>query len=174
MLTINFCTARGVTVVNERCNGFRDGLFSRNVTAYTNVFVEPTDPELFRATVEQAVNRDDEDDWSGVGLLLAGQPNHIPGIDLLMDHPGAKAGAIDVSEALYQALEDDLLLFGVDQQPYLQGYLALPLLTYKAWIDQGLLNPLLSTGPAFVDSYSSTDKHGFTRDSQPNNYFEVC
>jgi len=160
--------AQGVDVVDERCDGFRDGLVATSPNAnYTNIFVDPTNRTAYMMAVEGAVGV--AGDWEGIGLFLAGQPNHLPGIELLGKHLKATAGAIDVSDALYQALDDGIILFGVDQQPYLQGYFAIPLLTLAATTGETLLNPLLETGPSFVTTSPSAEQVACQ-----TNYNEVC
>jgi len=85
---------------------------------------------LYQEQVEASIDIDGE--WTGIGLLLAGQANHEPGLQVQSSHAGLQLGAIDVSDALYAALSDNKIEFGIDQQSYLQGSLPLPLLTWNA------------------------------------------
>jgi simple sugar transport system substrate-binding protein len=62
-----------------------------------------------------------------------------------------KLATFDLSPDVLTAVRDGKLLFAVDQQPYLQGYLPIALLAERA---RHLLMPargeLIPTGPQFV------------------------
>ncbi|MFV0463612.1 MAG: sugar ABC transporter substrate-binding protein [Nostocoides sp.] len=65
----------------------------------------------------------------------------------------AKIGTFDTSAELVKAIQDGSIQFAVDQQPYLQGYLAVDSL----WLYKNNGNTLgggknVATGPAFIDS----------------------
>jgi hypothetical protein len=104
---------------------------------------------LYRSAVEAVVN-DDNGDWRGYGLLLAGQIHLAPAVTLLEDHPGVTMGTFDTSDDIFDALDKHQIAFGIDQQPYLQGYLPIPLLTYFSYSKQHLQNEFIESGPSFV------------------------
>ncbi|HEV2067582.1 MAG TPA: hypothetical protein VGR08_12175, partial [Thermomicrobiales bacterium] len=51
-----------------------------------------------------------------------------------------------------QAIQDGTLLFAIDQQQYLQGYLPIVLLNLYVTNANTIANPVLMTGPGFVTS----------------------
>jgi simple sugar transport system substrate-binding protein len=56
----------------------------------------------------------------------------------------------DLSSAILQAIQQGGMLFAIDQQPYLQGYLAVVWLSlYKRNVGT-VVSPVITTGPAFV------------------------
>jgi simple sugar transport system substrate-binding protein len=69
-----------------------------------------------------------------------------------LDRPGAvKVGTFDLGPDVLRAVQDRQLLFAVDQQAYLQGYLPVVLLAERA--RYGLFpaqGDVLATGPNFV------------------------
>lgn len=58
----------------------------------------------------------------------------------------------DLSPAVFQAIQQGNMLFAVDQQPYLQGYLPVVLLTLYQANDDVVASQTVSTGPLFVTS----------------------
>jgi simple sugar transport system substrate-binding protein len=63
-----------------------------------------------------------------------------------------KLATFDMDETALQRIKDGTQLFAIDQQPYLQGYLAVSLL--NSYVNFGLdlpTKPIL-TGPGIVDS----------------------
>ncbi|MGG7377486.1 hypothetical protein ACQ7B2_01375, partial [Escherichia coli] len=62
-----------------------------------------------------------------------------------------KVGTFDLGPDVIQAVRDGRLLFAVDQQPYLQGYLPVVMLVQRAryglFPDEG---GVIATGPHFV------------------------
>mmetsp|Transcript_2534 Transcript_2534/g.5524 ORF Transcript_2534/g.5524 Transcript_2534/m.5524 type:complete len:155 (-) Transcript_2534:412-876(-) len=119
-----------VNVVIDRCDGFADGVTEAGGTFVESIDVDANKFKLYQEQVEASIDIDGE--WTGIGLLLAGQANHEPGLQVQSSHAGLQLGAIDVSDALYAALSDNKIEFGIDQQSYLQGSLPLPLLTWNA------------------------------------------
>ena len=71
-------------------------------------------------------------------------------VGVVQEHPELLAGAFDVDSTLYQALDDGELLFGINQQGYLQGYWPVVLLTWFDYTQEALINNQILTGPAFV------------------------
>ena len=56
----------------------------------------------------------------------------------------------DLSPEVLQAIVDGNVLFAIDQQQYLQGYLPIVLLTLNAENLNTVANPVIMTGPGFV------------------------
>jgi simple sugar transport system substrate-binding protein len=62
-----------------------------------------------------------------------------------------------LSSTVFQAIEQGEMLFAIDQQPYLQGYLPIVLLTlYKTNLST-VMTPDLLTGPDFVTKSNVTE-----------------
>ena len=61
-----------------------------------------------------------------------------------------KLATFDLSSDVLQAIKSGQMLFAIDQQQYLQGYLPIVLLTlYKTNLNT-IANDILQTGPGFV------------------------
>lgn len=56
-----------------------------------------------------------------------------------------------------------------DQNPYLQGYLPVPLLTWQAYTKEALINRYGESGPAFIERTPSTDEQACA-----DVYFKAC
>jgi hypothetical protein len=78
-------------------------------------------------------------------------------------------GTFDTSDEIFDALDKNQIAFGIDQQPYLQGYLPIPLLTYFSYSKQHLQNEFIESGPSFVTSSPSEQEQ-----ICEVNLFEVC
>ncbi|CAB9527689.1 Periplasmic binding proteins and sugar binding domain of LacI family [Seminavis robusta] len=142
--------APGNVVLIDRCGGFEKAMKEANIPYLGAVTVPDDNAELFVNNVETFVRTENNDDYSGLGVMLAGGPQHGPGIMLKEKHPEILAGAFDTSDAFYKGLDDGKLMFGMDQGPYLQGYLPIPLLAWQAQTMQNTVNHLIETGPDFV------------------------
>jgi simple sugar transport system substrate-binding protein len=127
-----FDHAPGNVVLIDRCGGFQKAAEEKGIPYLGPVTVPDDNAELFVNNVETFIRDSNNNEWSGLGILLAGQPQHEPGLTLKDGHPEILVAAFDTSDALYQGLEDGKALFGMDQGPYLQGYLPIPLLTWQA------------------------------------------
>lgn len=154
-----------------RCDGFRDAINNTTDTnaVYVGAIAAPHDNvPLFQEVVEDGITTEG-DDWEGLGLLMVSDPFVSGGLAVKKSHPGVLLGCFDESPVVHGALDDSLLLFGIDQQPYLQGYLPIPLLTWLSHTKQPLLSRFLETGPKLVEQSPSADR-AFCE----NNVFEVC
>lgn len=137
----------GNVALDLRCEGFAEGLgdIPSEVVA-----VDLTDPAGAQAAVEAALSSDDTVD----GILTLGPTGADPALAAL-DAAGkadsVKIATFDLSEDVLNAINDGRMLFAIDQQQYLQGYLGVMIVTQFA--QYGLLpgggNPIL-TGPGFV------------------------
>jgi simple sugar transport system substrate-binding protein len=63
-----------------------------------------------------------------------------------------KHGTFDLSEAVITAIRDGTTRFTIDQQPFLQGYIAVQTLMLKARYGITPVIPVTPTGPSFVDA----------------------
>jgi simple sugar transport system substrate-binding protein len=134
----------GNAALDLRCEGFREGLRGQvEVLA-----VDLADPTTAQSRVANALEtRGDVD-----GILTLGPTGADPTIAALRD--AGKLGDItvatfDLSPSALKAVRDGDLLFAIDQQQFLQGYLPIEMLTHYAQLGLAPANDVL-TGPAFV------------------------
>ncbi len=137
----------GNVALDLRCEGFAEGLggIPSEVVA-----VDLTDPAGAQAAVEAALSSDDSID----GILTLGPTGADPALAALESSGRAESvqiGTFDLSENVLTALDAGEMLFAIDQQQYLQGYLGV--LIASQYAQYGLLPgggaPVL-TGPGFV------------------------
>jgi simple sugar transport system substrate-binding protein len=137
----------GNAALDQRCDGFADGLGGIPSTV---VEVDLTDPAGAQAAIEAALSSDDTID----GILTLGPTGADPALAAL-ESAGltgeVQIATFDLSENVLAAISDGDMLFAIDQQQYLQGYLGVLIVTQYA--QYGLLagggQPIL-TGPGFV------------------------
>jgi simple sugar transport system substrate-binding protein len=79
-------------------------------------------------------------DWAASGIMQAGMNGKVA------------LGSFDMNEAGLNRIKDGSQTFVIDQQPYLQSYLAVSLM--NSYLEYGLTIPTapILTGPGFVDS----------------------
>jgi len=106
-----------------------------------------------------------------VGLYLSGQGDHLCGMEFAKAKSGVVVGASDVTSMLYEGMKDPntTILFGIDQQAYLQGYHPSSLLTLQVTNNQRLQNLLFEAGPSFVKTPPTQ-----TEQLCQDNNFAVC
>ena len=151
-----------------RCRGFKDGIATLDGVEFMGHFPVPVDnAEQFVIDVNSAVARNG--DWKGVGLLNAGADSIPDLLRVLEVHPGAVAATFDQSDLIYEAINDGRLLFGIDQQPLLQGYIPVYLLAYSVPTHQDLADFVIQTGPSFLEG-PPTDEQRVCE----SNLFCVC
>lgn len=165
-----FDHAPGNVVTEQRCQGFGDAIadFPGDVT-YMGKFDVPLDNKAeYKLIVEAAVGQDG--DWTGVGILLLGSSQVEPYRETLSEaHPGAYVGSFDLNEELYAGLDSGIFLFGIDQQPVLQGNMPVILLALVAYTKQSLKNHFVESGPDFVETAPSPESKICEA-----NFFKVC
>ena len=107
---------------------------------------------------------------SGIGFVSLNAPAQLEALlQLKESHPGFVMGTFDLSDLAFSALDDGLLQFGIDQEPYLQGYWPIPVLTLAAQTDQKLLNKAIASGPSFVTASPT----GAQKTCEAS-FYEVC
>ena len=171
--TEKFCCsnhAPGVDVLNDRCGGMKSGVEENGKSNTFDVPVDPNDCDAWKNAILESCTPDEGKDWSTIGLYLAGQANHKCGVEFLKEYNAAYAVASDVSEDLYKGMKDGRnILFGIDQQSYLQGYLPFSHLTLAVTNDQMIENDFIQTGPHQV---TEPPLEHFEECAESN--FEVC
>ncbi|MEI2778877.1 MAG: substrate-binding domain-containing protein [Tetrasphaera sp.] len=133
--------------LTDRCDGFTKELTAGGGKV-TTVNIGGTHLQADQETVEAALAKD-----AGIDGILA------TGIQSFSASGGAlqarglfgkvKLGTFDISLANLQAVQSGQTLFVVDQQPFLQGYLAVQTATFAARYGQSPYAPIY-TGPSMV------------------------
>ncbi|WP_375423869.1 substrate-binding domain-containing protein [uncultured Friedmanniella sp.] len=146
------CTIQqtGSVALEDRCAGVKDSFPNTE-----NIQVNGADDSAVTSALQAKFAQDKDINW--VITLGAAQS-----LDAIKAEDGAgstaKIGTFDLNKDAAQAVKDGKLQFCIDQQPYLQGYLAITqLYLYKKNGNvMGAGKPSL-TGPSFVDS-TNVDK----------------
>ncbi|MFF9622367.1 sugar ABC transporter substrate-binding protein [Streptomyces griseosporeus] len=132
--------------LTQRCDGVKK-TFSGSVE---NLYVNGTDMPSVKSTITAKLKQD-----SGIDHVIAlGAPIALTASQAVSEAGSkAKVATFDLNKELTGAISKGTIEFAVDQQPYLQGYLAIDSL----WLYKNNGNymgggeqPVL-TGPAFVD-----------------------
>jgi simple sugar transport system substrate-binding protein len=135
----------GNVALDLRCEGFTKGLGSGASVQVLSVSMDPT---AINSAVKAAVQQNPNVD----GVLALGPSAAEPTLQAL-EEAGAlervRLGTFDLSPSVLQALVDGKMLFAIDQQQYLQGYLPVALLSLNK--RYGVMpTGVVMTGPGFV------------------------
>jgi simple sugar transport system substrate-binding protein len=140
----------GNAALTLRCKGFQEGLAQTGGTVKV-IGVNLSSPTQTQQTIEAALQHDPTID----GILTLGPTGASPAIKALQDLNKLgqiKLATFDLSSDVLNAIKSGQMLFAIDQQQYLQGYLPIVLLTlYKTNLNT-IANDILQTGPGFVTS----------------------
>lgn len=148
--------------LDDRCFGLRDAIADSGLDITYEGVIYPPEGQTYHDNVVlyQKIVHDfipEEGDWDGIGLLLVSDP-FAEGSVLLQDqHPKLLIGAFDSGEKVVSYVDEGRILFAVDQQPYIQGYLAVRLLAWHAHTKQGLVTRLFESGPQFIEEGPSAE-----------------
>ena len=150
--------AFGNAALLQRCQGFRDAIADHggDVSFGRHLDVPSDNIEQYVINVEEAVEEDGG--WEGVGLIGFGSDPYPSMQRVLGEHPDVVAGTFDTSDLVFEDLMEGKILFGIDQQPYLQGKMPVYLLSYMVYTKQALVNHVIQSGPSFVSDYPSNAK----------------
>lgn len=138
----------GNVALDERCRGFTDGITAAGGTVEV-LAVEISDPTGAQQAIEAALTADPEIN----GILTLGPTGAAPAmaaLDSLGQTGTIKLATFDLSPEVLEGVRDGNVLFAIDQQQYLQGYLPVVLLTLYAKNLNTVANPVIMTGPGFV------------------------
>lgn len=130
--------------LEERCKAFAD-TFGGKVE---NLQVDGTDDAAVQSTITSKLQSDKSIDT----VLTLGGQYAIDAVGAVKDSGStAKIATFDLSEDVITAIEDGTILFAVDQQPYVQGFLGVTGLYLKSinGNDIGGGQPI-NSGPAFI------------------------
>ena len=141
----------GNAALTLRCKGFQEGLTQADGGTAKVIGVNLSNPTQTQQTIEAALQHDTSID----GILTLGPTGATPTIKALQDLNKLgqiKLATFDLSSDVLNAIKSGQMLFAIDQQQYLQGYLPIVLLTlYKTNLNT-IANDILQTGPGFVTS----------------------
>ncbi|MFI9155012.1 sugar ABC transporter substrate-binding protein [Streptomyces sp. NPDC053367] len=137
---------QGNVGLTQRCDGVKK-TFSGTLE---NLFVNGTDMPSVKSTITAKLKRDGDIDH----VVALGAPIALTATQSVSEAGSdAEVATFDLNKELTKAISAGTIEFAVDQQPYLQGYLAIDSL----WLYENNGNymgggeqPVL-TGPAFVD-----------------------
>jgi simple sugar transport system substrate-binding protein len=135
---------QGSVALETRCAGVKAGAPNT-----TNVNVNGTDIASVTSTITASLQQDPSIDH----IVTLGAPIAMAALDSVSQASSdAKVVTFDLSPEVAQAIQENRIEFSIDQQPYVQGYMAVDSL----WLyltnrnDMGGGLPVL-TGPSFVD-----------------------
>ncbi|MDH6222281.1 sugar ABC transporter substrate-binding protein [Streptomyces pseudovenezuelae] len=136
---------QGQVALEARCAGLKKGFSGKTDILYVN----GTDMPSVKSTITAKLKQDSSIDQ----VVTLGAPIALTAVQSLSDAgTRAKVATFDLSKDLVKAVQNGTIEFAVDQQPYLQGYLAVDSLwLYKTNgnFSGGGAAPVL-TGPAFI------------------------
>jgi simple sugar transport system substrate-binding protein len=138
----------GNAALELRCKGFREGLAMTGGTV-TEIGVTLSNPTQTQQTIQAALQHDPSID----GILTLGPTGATPAIKALqaLNKLGQiKLATFDLSSDVLNAIKAGQMLFAIDQQQYLQGYLPIVLLTLYRTNLNTVANDIIQTGPGFV------------------------
>ncbi|MFD8004820.1 sugar ABC transporter substrate-binding protein [Streptomyces mirabilis] len=142
--------------LTQRCDGVKKTFSGKTETLYVN----GTDMPSVKSTITAKLKQDSAIDY----VVTLGAPYALTAVQSAGDAGSkAKIATFDLNKDLTGAISKGTIQFAVDQQPYLQGYLAVDSLwLYKTNgnYSGGGEQPIL-TGPAFVDKSNVDTIAGF-------------
>jgi simple sugar transport system substrate-binding protein len=134
--------------LDARCKGVTDAI-TKAGGKVTVLAVDLNNPTDAQQRIQGALTADSSID----GVMALGPTGAGPA--LLAVQQAGKTGSVklatfDLSPEVLQAILKGDMLFAIDQQQYLQGYLPIVLLTLYRTNLNTIANPVLMTGPGFV------------------------
>lgn len=136
----------GNVSLDDRCNGFKDGLGKSGGTSeVVGVTMDPTESS---SRVEAYLTAHPETD----AVLALGPSVAGPIMQRLRDNGALgnlKMGTFDLSPEVLEAVDKGDMMFAIDSQQYLMGYLPVVFFTMKAMYGTAPTADVM-TGPAFI------------------------
>lgn len=134
--------------LDARCKGFTDAM-AKGGGKVEILAVDLTNPNESQQRIEAALASKKDVD----GLMALGPTGALPAIKALKS--AGKTGQVklatfDLSPEVLQSIKQGDILFAIDQQQYLQGYLPIVLLTLYRTNLNTIANSVLMTGPGYV------------------------
>lgn len=143
---------QGNSALAARCNGFTEGMGDANVS---ELAVQGNDPTSAQNAIEQRISGNaDLDGLLALGPLAANPM--LAAVSAQNMHDQLNLATFDLGTDILQAISDGQLMFAIDQQQFLQGYLPVVLLTNYIQYGVAPVNEI-QTGPAFVTQQEADD-----------------
>jgi len=141
------CTIQqsGSVALEDRCAGVKDSFPNTE-----NLQVNGADDAAVTTAIQAKLTQDPSINW----IITLGAPQALDSIKATQGAGSkAKIGTFDTNPDAAQAVKDGKIQFFIDQQPYLQGYMAVTQL-YLFKKNGNVLGggQAVLTGPSFVDS----------------------
>jgi len=138
----------GNAALDLRCRGFADAMAAAG-SAVTVLPVELGDPTETQQRIQAGLSGDPAVD----GILALGPTSALPALHAL--EQAGQLGRIafatfDLTPEVLDAIAQGHILFAIDQQQYMQGYLPVILLSLYLRNENTIPHEVLRTGPGFV------------------------
>jgi simple sugar transport system substrate-binding protein len=149
----------GNAALDERCRGLRDAVEAAGGTVRT-LPVDLADPDDAQQRVRNALASGEPVD----GILTLGPGGAVPTLHALRaagQLGRITLGTFDLDAQILEAVAAGDVLFAIDQQPYLQGYLGV--VSMVKYLETGAIaggGEIIRTGPAFVTRESAAQVIG--------------
>lgn len=144
------CINKGVgdPDLDDRCRGINDAMTQAGGRSKV-LPIDLNNPTLAQQKIQANLTKD-----PSINAVMALSPISaslaIAAIQRVGRSSQIMLATFDLSSAVFQDIEQGTMLFAIDQQPYLQGYLPIVLLNlYKTNLNTAE-NPVIMTGPNFV------------------------
>lgn len=139
--------SQGESQLEARCDGVIKGMAGAKVQ---RMYVNGTDDSAVTTGIQAKLTQDPAIDH----VMTLGAPIALDAVQSVQGaNSKAKIVTFDTSSQLVSAIKDKKVEWAIDQQPYLQGYLAVDALwLYKFNGDTIGGGANVATGPAFVDA----------------------
>jgi len=150
--------AAGSVALEARCAGVKSA-----ISGTENIQVNGADDSAVVSTLQAKLAEDKSIDY----IVTLGAPIALDAMKALdQASSSAKLVTFDLNQDAAQAIQDGKIQFSVDQQPYVQGYMAITALylNKKNGNDIGGGKAVL-TGPSFVDSTNIDTILPFTKNN---------
>jgi simple sugar transport system substrate-binding protein len=136
--------------LEERCAGFEEGITAAGGTVQQLV-VDLNSPTEAQQRIDAALTQNPDID----GIMALGPAGATPAIMAVQDAgvtDTVRIATFDLSPEVLTGIQDGTVLFAIDQQQYMQGYLPIVFLTLYQRNGNTVAQDIVMTGPGFVDS----------------------
>jgi simple sugar transport system substrate-binding protein len=136
----------GNVALDLRCQGFTDAMTEAGATVEV-LAVNLADPTESQQRIEAAIAGNQDVN----GILALGPTGAVPALEAVRaSDADIQLATFDLAPEVLTAIADGEMLFAIDQQQYIQGYLPIVLLYLYNTNLNTIANPVLMTGPGFV------------------------
>jgi simple sugar transport system substrate-binding protein len=136
--------------LEERCQGFTDGITEAGGTV-EQLVVDLNNPTEAQQRIDAALTANPDIN----GIMTLGPGGSTPAIMAVSDAgltDTVKVATFDLSPEVLTGIQDGTVLFAIDQQQYMQGYLPIVFLTLYQRNGNTVAQDIVMTGPGFVDA----------------------